>query len=168
MGRGIGEAAAVGARVDLRGEPAMTWARRSKEVRRSRPATRHGLLRDVRRHPACTSGAVLGLFVYLLIGLGPLWVPAVQRVGLEVCTANGLEVTAVSLPSSGVPAGKTKPKADCPLCRIQTAVLLLPPDGSLAPVDRSASRRLRPAPVATVAGPFAGFDHLSRAPPARS
>lgn len=136
---------------------------------RHRPIEHRGLLRAVRRHPVSRSSALLALFVYLLVGLSPLWMPIAQRGGIEICTANGLQIVPAGFPSSGVPAEKSKPKADCPLCRIQASFLLLPPDClPAAAVSEQATVRVRPGNARTVAGLTAGFDHLSRAPPALS
>lgn len=152
-------------------EPAirMTWSRRFRAVNAARPAEwRGGSLRAVREHPFARSSAVLTLFVYILVGLSPIWVPAAQRGGIEVCTAIGLQVVPADLPSSGVPADKAKPKGDCPLCRIHTSFLLLPPDGMPAAAGERTAVLVHFGSANTLGGPFAGFDHLSRAPPALS
>ncbi len=109
-----------------------------------------------------------GLLRAFLVGLSPLWVPAAERGGIEVCTAYGLQVIPADLPSSGSRADKTKPKGDCPLCRIQASVLLVPSDGSLPTVGHGVAVSLLLAPARTIAGLFVGFDHFSRAPPALS
>jgi Protein of unknown function (DUF2946). len=170
MDRGAGTAAGARSRDEPHEEPVdpMTWTSRSNADGRSGPAKRRGLLSAVGRHPVARASAVLALFVYVLVGLSPLWVPAAARGGIEICTAYGLQVIPADLPSSDSPADGTKPKVDCPLCRIQAAVLLLPPNGSVPTAGQGVDVPVRLAPVRTSTGQFAGFDHLSRAPPALS
>lgn len=130
-----------------------------------RPLEHRGLLRAVRCHTVARLCAVLALFTYVLVGLSPLWVPAVQRGGIELCTANGIRIIPADLPYSGAPDGKQKPKRDCPLCTIHATSLLLPGDCSILVFCPVASAVASPDPSRDIAGLFAGFDHSSRAPP---
>ncbi|MBK8175574.1 MAG: hypothetical protein IPK66_10030 [Rhodospirillales bacterium] len=127
-----------------------------------------GLLHALRLHPLARLGAVLALYTYVFIGLSPLWVPAVERGGIEVCTANGIQLIPGDQPFSGAPDGKQKPKKDCPLCRILTAFLLAPVDCVPEAFDRGVSTFPHFHPSRDIAGLYAGFDHLSRAPPVLS
>lgn len=130
--------------------------------------TRPGLLRAVRLHPVARLCAVLALFCYALVGLSPLWVPAVERGGIEVCTGDGIRVIVPVLPFSGAPDGKQQPKSGCPLCTVQAAFLLPPAACSLAILDPGVQAFAPAEAAGDSAGLFAGFDHLSRAPPVLS
>jgi hypothetical protein len=130
--------------------------------------TRHGALRAARRHPLARLSAVLALFCYALVGLSPLWVPAAERGGIEVCTGDGIRIIAEALPFSDAPDGKQQQKSGCPLCALQAAFLLPPAAGALEPFERRTSTFAPPVAAGDRAGLFAGFDHLSRAPPVLS
>jgi hypothetical protein len=130
-----------------------------------RPIEHRGLLRAVRRHPVARLCAVLALFTYVLVGISPLWVPAVEGGGIEVCTANGIRIIPTDLPISGAPDGKQQPKRDCPLCTIQAASLLPAADGAVKDFGDGASAFVLPPPAGIVPACFVGFNYLSRAPP---
>lgn len=132
---------------------------------RDRPLEHRGLLRAIRRHSVARLCVALALFTYVLVGISPLWGPAVERGGIELCTANGIRVIPADLPVSGAPDGKQNPKRDCPLCTIHAAPLLTPADCSIEVFCRVASAVTCPEPSRVIAGVFAGFDHFSRAPP---
>lgn len=135
---------------------------------RTGPIRRRGLLHAVRRHPVTRLSALFALLTYLLAGLSPLWVPAIERSGIEICTAGGLQVVPGDLPYPDTPAGQKSAKRTCPLCTIHAAYLLPPAERAIAPLGRAPSAVVHPDPAATFAGLFAGFDHLSRAPPVLS
>ena len=132
---------------------------------RDRPVRHRGLLRAFHHQPAARLSAILALFSYVLIGLSPLWVPAVERASIELCTANGITVVPVDLPYSGAPDDKQEPQRDCSLCTIHAASLLLPVESSIEPLGHITSAVTCADPSQNFAGLFAGFDHLSRAPP---
>ncbi len=126
------------------------------------------LLRAVRRRPLARLGAVLALFAYIVVGLAPLWVPAAERNGIEVCTANGLRIIAADLPSADTPSGKQNAKNDCPLCRILTGFVLpsaVNPVHSVAFIEPAVAW---PDSCCEIGNSFTGFDRLSRAPPVLS
>jgi hypothetical protein len=128
---------------------------------------RRSLLLAVRRHSAARLCAVLALFSYVLVGLSPLWVPAVERGGIEICTANGIRIIPADLPVPDDPASKPEPKRNCPLCTIQAAFLVPVAECAHEAVGRGQSSFVDPDPCCAIAGLFAGFDHFSRAPPPR-
>lgn len=132
---------------------------------RHRPIERCGLLRAVRRHPVARLCAVLALVTYVLVGISPLWVPAIERGGIEVCTANGIRIIPAGLPFSDAPDGKPKPERDCPLCTIHTASLLLPAERAVEVFDHGPLACVLPTASRDITGLFADFNHLSRAPP---
>lgn len=129
----------------------------------------HGsLLRAFRRRPLARFGAVLALFAYLVVGLSPLWGPAAERNGIEVCTANGLRLIPADLPSSDDPSDKHNAKNDCPLCRILTGFLLPSAADAVHSVAFNAPAVSWPDSCCEIGSSFTGFDRLSRAPPVLS
>lgn len=127
--------------------------------------TASGSLPPIKRQSTTRALAALALLFNLLAHLSPLGMPAVERGGIEVCTAYGLTV---------IPADKSAPAPDpdhhervkqCPVCAVHAAALLAPPMVAL-PLSVPHPRGLQPAerssPLASLA---TGFDHLSRAPP---
>lgn len=133
-----------------------------------RQAEQCSLLRAVHRRPLARLGAVLALFAYIVVSLSPLWVPAAERNGIEVCTANGLRIIAADLPSSGAPSDKQNAKNDCPLCRILTGFVLpsaVDAVHSVAFIEQAAAW---PDSCCEIGARFTGFDRLSRAPPVLS
>lgn len=108
--------------------------------------------------------AGLALVAHLLVGLAPLWVPAAERGGIEICTVDGLRIVPGSLPVPDGDAGDRIAKA-CGFCVTNAAPVALPPlVVGAPPAGRTTTITERPAPTAMAASP-AGFDHLSRAPP---
>jgi hypothetical protein len=103
--------------------------------------------------------------MHVLIGLSPIWAPAVASEGIEICTANGIRLVAVPAPDLPSPSGKQKAEKDCPLCARHSAVLLPQATAALERRDDCVSRVLQPEDKPHLAGLFSGFDHLSRAPP---
>jgi hypothetical protein len=132
---------------------------------RDRPTERRGLLRAVRRHPGARLCAVLALFTFVLLARSPLWVPAVERGDIEICTANGIRIIPADLPVPDDPSSRLGPKQDCPLCTIQAAVLLPPAACTLEAFGDGVSIVALPNPSCDITGRFAGFDRFSRAPP---
>jgi hypothetical protein len=126
------------------------------------------LLRAVRRRPLARLGAVLALFAYIVVGLSPLWGPAAERNGIEVCTANGLRLIPADLPSSDAPSDKQNAKSDCPLCRIVAGFLLPSAVDGFQSVDFLEVAVVWPVSCCEIGSSFTGFDRLSRAPPALS
>lgn len=144
----------------------MTRTRRITTVKKRKPLERRGLLRTIRRHPLSRLSGSLALLSYILIAFTPLWVPAVERDGIAICTGNGIQIIpAADLPVSGLPADKPKTNKDCPLCRIQTTHVLVPIEFSFKTVDFSGMASGWFTSSETIAGLCAGFDHHSRAPP---
>lgn len=143
----------------------MTRTRSEGALKGAPPARQRGLLRAIRVHPVARLGAVLALLTYVLIGLAPVWVPAVKQAGIEICTGDGVRIVPADSPLSGIPPDKPQPKGNCPLCTIQAAFLLPPADGPLQAVGDTASTFVRPDPARNSAGQFIGFDRLPRAPP---
>ena len=124
-----------------------------------------GRLRAVGRSPFARAVAVFSLLAYVLIGIAPVWVPAVERGGIEVCTANGIRILPAPLPDSDPTADHQTAATKCPLCTIHGAFLLVPPACAVALVSRGRPTIVTPDRTREPSGLFAGFDHLSRAPP---
>ncbi len=133
-----------------------------------RQAEQCSLLRAVHRRPLARFGAVLALFAYVVVSLSPLWVPAAERNGIEVCTANGLRIIAADLPSSGAPSDKQTAKNDCPLCRILTGFVLPSAVNAVNSVAFIEQAVAWPDFSCEIGARFTGFDRLSRAPPVLS
>lgn len=132
---------------------------------RNERQTRHRRVRSpARSHPIAHLSTALVLLIYVLLAASPLPAPAVDRGIIEICTASGPRIVpAADLPSSHGPS--TKPKRDCPLCRIHAALLLLPVQGSVQAAAFGVSTFPQPRSSPAIAGLPAGFHHLSRAPP---
>jgi hypothetical protein len=130
-----------------------------------RPALPGGRLRVLRRNTVARAVAVFSLLAYVLIGIAPVWVPAVERGGIEVCTANGIRILPAPLPDSDPTADHQTAATKCPLCTIHGAFLLVPPACAVALVSRGRPIIVTPDRTREPSGLFAGFDHLSRAPP---
>lgn len=133
-----------------------------------RPEDRRGLVRSVRANPLSRLGAIFALLTYVLVGIAPLWVPALERSGIEVCTADGIRIISADLSTAGSTSDTRKGKLDCPLCAIQGAFLLPPAEGVLGYSTGDGRASIAILSHRIVAGLFAGFDHFSRAPPALS
>lgn len=126
---------------------------------------RRGVLRALRGDRVARLYAALALFSYILIGIAPLWVPAVESGGIEVCSAYGIRVVPSDASPSGDADGGTADPSYCPLCTIQSAFLLPTADRVVGGVGHVASAVVAGDTRVVLAGLFAGFDRLSRAPP---
>jgi hypothetical protein len=124
--------------------------------------------RDRAGRPAGRTLALLALLAHLLIGLAPLWVPAAEQGGIEICTVDGLRVVPGPLPGApdpGDPSGGDDVGKACDFCLVHGAPVVAAL--ALAPLPPAAGPTATPAmpeAAAPIAGP-AGFDHRSRAPP---
>jgi len=107
----------------------------------------------------------VALFAYAFISVSPLWLPAAERGGIEICTANGIRIIPGGSPFDDVPTDGQKQTGNCPLCLVQAGFLLPLANGAIEPVDHGQPQR----PWITVdhdaTRVFAGFHHASRAPP---
>jgi Protein of unknown function (DUF2946). len=130
-----------------------------------RLTTRGGYLRSVTASSLARLVATLAFAVNLLVHLSPLWVPAVERGGIEVCAAYGLTVIPDGTAMPGRAHDQHTRLKTCPLCAVYAATLLVPTaaplpwDGSRLDTPRTPDRS------ATHTARAAGLDHLSRAPP---
>lgn len=122
-------------------------------------------VRSFQRLPAARLLAAVALVLNLLVHLSPLWVPAVERGGIEICTAYGLTVIpAGSEAPAGQRNGDGAAKA-CPFCSVHAAALLTPPTVGLPQTDAAATVDLSPPTESLATSLAAGFGHQSRAPP---
>lgn len=108
---------------------------------------------------------LLALLANLLVHLSPLWVPAVERSGAEICTAHGLVV----VPNPGaVPAGQQEHQQRvkfCPFCAVHAAVALASTAALLPFIDAWHAAPLPYERSCVTTARVAGFDRLPRAPP---
>ena len=119
----------------------------------------------IRHSPAARLSAVLALLAHFLVGLSPLWVPAVERAGIEVCTASGTKVVPVNSSLPGTPSDEQTSAAQCPLCALHAAALLPAADCALESLVQECAAFSQSVPKRAISGLFDGFNHLSRAPP---
>jgi hypothetical protein len=132
---------------------------------RDRPTGHRGRLRAVRRHPVARLCAVLALLAHAVVGLSPLWVPAVERGGFEICTANGIVILPADPSSPGETPDQRDSKTDCPLCRIHADAPLPAAEQAVQAVAFAEPAFAPPGSSRHIAGRPAGFNRLVRAPP---
>ncbi len=132
---------------------------------RDRPTGHRGRLRAVRRHPVARLCAVLALLAHAVVGLSPLWVPAVERGGFEICTANGILILPADPSSPGAPSDQRESQNDCPLCRVHADAPLPAAEQAVQAVAFGKAALAPPVSSHHLAGRPAGFHRLVRAPP---
>jgi hypothetical protein len=124
---------------------------------------RRGLIRAALHLRLGRLGVFLALLVQLLVGVAPLWLPAVEQTGVQICTADGRIPWDRAFPVA--PSDTQKAAKACPLCILSSTSLIVPTEHCWQLFRPGTTDGVLREPHQAVPRSIIAFHHLSPAPP---